>query len=124
MFEIPEPEIQKRGRPIGSKNGTKKQKPEPKKLGIPYRFNTLDDDGNTMNPSDGYIERRGKYIKQINQMKKYHKLDFPNREDYEGKDIEVIHELIAKMKEHIKGLPKRKNIVYDDVIFAEMTDLY
>ncbi len=99
MFPIPEVVIKKRGRP---KKGDVKPEVLPVKLGQPYRFNTLDDEGNTLNPKDGYIERRGKYIKQINQMKKYHKLDFPNREDYEGKEIEIIFDLIEKMKICIK----------------------
>lgn len=30
-----------------------------KELGVPYRFNTLDADGNKMNVKDEYMERRG-----------------------------------------------------------------
>ena len=98
MFEIPVQEVKKLGRP---KKGSIKPIIEPKKLGMPFKFNTLDAEGNTLNPKKGYIERRGKYIKQINQMKKYHGMDYPNRADYEGQDIEVIFEIISKMKEMI-----------------------
>ena len=98
MFEIPVPEVKKLGRP---NKGSIKPIVEPKKLGKPFKFNTLDADGNTMNPRDGTLHRRGKYLKQVAHLKKYHKLDYPNRADYEGQDIEVIFEIISKMKEMI-----------------------
>ena len=77
-----------------------------KKLGMPCRFNTLDNNGNTMQPEAGYIERRGKYIKRIHSMKKYHNMNYPNRDDYYGKDIEVILEIIETMKLYIKERKK------------------
>ena len=105
MFEIPEPvfEVKKRGRP---KQGTIIPVKEPKKLGMPCRFNTLDVNGNTLNPRAGTLERRGKYIKQISHLKKYHNLDFPTRDKYEGKEIEVILQLIETMKLYIKERKK------------------
>ena len=42
-----------------------------------------------MNVKDGYIERRGQYINILTKLRKYHKLDFPRREEYEGQPIEV-----------------------------------
>ena len=103
MFPVPVVVLKKRGRPF---KDAVKEKRIPKKLGQPYRFNTLDESGNTMTPRDGTLERRGKYINILTKLKKYHKLDFPRREDYEGHPIEVIHDLIEKMREHIRDTKK------------------
>jgi hypothetical protein len=114
MFPVIIPELKKRGRPLGSKNGIHTIN-EPKKLGMPYKFNTLDENGNTMNPRDGTLERRGKFIKQISTLKKYHKLDFPNREEYEGKSIDIVLELLKKIREHIQVVKIRNGKQYQSV---------
>ena len=59
LFPVQVPEVKKLGRPP---KGSIKEPIEPKKLGMPCRFNTLDATGNTMNPRDGTLERRGKYM--------------------------------------------------------------
>ena len=63
-----------------------------------------------MNVKDEYIERRGQYINILTKSRKYHKLDFLRREEYEGQPIEVIHGLIAKLKEHIQDTKNDRKI--------------
>jgi hypothetical protein len=116
MFPVIIPELKKRGRPLGSKNGIHKVVVnEPKKLGMPYKFNTLDENGNTMNPRDGTLERRGKYINILTKMKKYHKLDFPSRDEYQGKSIDIVLELLEKMREHIREAKIRNGKQYQSI---------
>jgi hypothetical protein len=57
IFPIPEPRTKKRGRPLGSKNGIL--------FSESYRFYTLNENGITMNPKEGTLFRRGKYIMRL-----------------------------------------------------------